>query len=140
VSPTDFNRRIKELTEAARFSAPDDQPAIWAELAALRHAQATGQTELDFDGPTYESSHDCARLTGQTRRVHQAMLAASYLGQWLTLSEIRERTGDPEASISARLRDLRKDRFGGLEIEKRRRGEASRGLWEYRLAGPLQAS
>ena len=60
-------------------------------------------------------------------------------GCWRTLFEIARLTGDPEASISARLRDLRKDRFGGYELQGRRLG--SKGLWEYRLKRPeLQAT
>lgn len=54
-------------------------------------------------------------------------------GKWRTLSEISALTGDGEASISARLRDLRKDEFGGLNVDRRRRGDESRGLFEYRV-------
>jgi hypothetical protein len=54
-------------------------------------------------------------------------------GAWRTLEEIRSRVGGSEAAISARLRDLRKDKFGGHIVESRRRGDGSRGLWEYRL-------
>ena len=82
-----------------------------------------------FDGPAYDAKADKARLGAQIRRVLQTML----VGDWLTLAEIHERTHDPEASISAQLRHLRKARFGGHTIERRRRGEASGGLWEYRL-------
>jgi hypothetical protein len=86
-----------------------------------------------FDGPVYEPKHDQARLTGQIQRIYQAVLAASYLDQWLTLGELAERTGDPEASISAQLRHLRKPRFGSHVVDKRRRGAESSGLWEYRM-------
>jgi uncharacterized protein (DUF2132 family) len=51
-------------------------------------------------------------------------------GRWATLSQIAINTGDPEASISSRLRDLRKAKFGGYKIERR---YVQRGLWEYRL-------
>ena len=46
-----------------------------------------------------------------------------------------DRTGhaDPEASISARLRDFRKH---GLSVERRRRGDPRAGLWEYRVLVP----
>jgi len=48
--------------------------------------------------------------------------------------EIRERIGGgSEAGISARLRDFRKIKFGGHKVYRRRRGEASKGLHEYRL-------
>jgi len=91
------------------------------------------QTTPTFDGPDYEPEFDQKRLTGQMQRVHDALLLADWLNQWLTLGELRERTHDPEASISAQLRHLRKPRFGSHTIEKRRRGEAGNGLWEYRM-------
>lgn len=83
-----------------------------------------------FDGITYDPKLDYQRLSGQLKRVFGVMVT----GQWLTLSEIAKRTGDhSEAAISARLRDLRKSKFGGFEVARRRRGEAKTGLWEYRL-------
>ena len=88
---------------------------------------------MEFDGPVYEEEHDRDRLTGQIRRVYNVLVDGYWLDQWLTLGELRERTGDPEASISAQLRHLRKPRFGSHTIEKRRRGEAGNGLWEYRM-------
>ena len=61
----------------------------------------------DFDGQTYDPAIDWERLTGQLGRVWGVMV----YGRWVTLAEIHGRTGDPEASISARLRDLRKAVF-----------------------------
>jgi hypothetical protein len=84
----------------------------------------------EFDGITYEPKLDYQRLSGQLRRVFGVMVK----GGWWTLAEIARQTGDQsEAAISARLRDLRKPKFGGFEVERRRRGEARKGLWEYRL-------
>src|SRR4029077_9710255 len=60
------------------------------------------------DGATYEPEFDEERLRGQWRRVFWAMRD----GGWRTLAEVSRVTGDPEASISARLRDFRKARFG----------------------------
>jgi len=40
----------------------------------------------------------------------------------------------PEASVSARLRDLRKAKFGGYRVERQRVREG-RGLYHYRLTG-----
>jgi hypothetical protein len=48
------------------------------------------------------------------------------------LFEIAAVTGDPQTSTSAQLRHLRKPRFGGYRIDKRRR-VATAGSWEYRL-------
>jgi len=76
-----------------------------------------------FEGPV--NAQDCARLEGQLRKIHALMID----GCWRTLSEIEAETGDPQASISAQLRHLRKARFGSHFVDKRRRGSA----WEYRL-------
>lgn len=82
-----------------------------------------------FAGDAYDPKHDDARLTGQIERVFELMKD----GRWRTLGEIEEATGDPQASISAQLRHLRKERFGGHEVEKQPRGDRSHGLFEYRL-------
>ncbi len=83
----------------------------------------------DFDGKTYDPALDHSRLTKQLGRVWQDMSR----GEWLTLTEIAAWTGDPPASISARLRDLRKPRFGGYTVNKRRRGNPEQGLFEYQM-------
>jgi hypothetical protein len=60
-------------------------------------------------------------------------LAAGY-EQWLALAELAEKTKFPPASISAQLRHLRKPKFGGWVVEKRRREWVTDELvWEYRL-------
>lgn len=86
---------------------------------------------LDFDGETYERKFDSKRLSGQLSRVFRVMED----GQWRTLAEIGEITGDGKSlqSISARLRDLRKERFGKHEVKRRRRGDPHLGLHEYCL-------
>lgn len=86
-------------------------------------------TEIRFNGSDYVPEYDDIRLTGQLKRVYNAMLD----GKWRTLSEIEKLTGDPQASISAQLRHLRKPRFGNHEINKRPRGERKDGLFEYQL-------
>lgn len=79
------------------------------------------------DGDTFNASLDGTRLNAQTQRVYEAMSDH----QWRTLGEISILTGDPEPSISSRLRDLRKARFGSYEVGRRRRGDAKRGVWEF---------
>lgn len=84
------------------------------------------------DGRTYVHERDGARLSKQ----HNRVLAFMRDGGWHTLSEIAEATNDPEASVSARLRDLRKPRFGSYVVEHR---YVRRGLFEYRiLVGQLE--
>ena len=87
------------------------------------------QIEIRFNGPCYDPEYDQVRLTGQALRVFNLMSD----GQWRTLHEISQKTGDPHASVSAQLRHLRKDRFGAHIVDKRSRGERSSGLWEYKL-------
>jgi len=90
---------------------------------------------LRFDGPVYDPDLDRARLTKQHEQIRDLMLD----GKWRTLGEIAELTGQPEASISAQLRHLKKARFGGYEVPKQRRGNERRGLWEYRVLAPANA-
>lgn len=79
-----------------------------------------------FNGSDYVPVRDDVRLTGQLLRVWQAMRD----GQWRTLDAIAKLTGDPQASISAQLRHLRKTRFGGHAVEKQYLGN---GLFQYRV-------
>ena len=51
-------------------------------------------------------------------------------GSWHTLSEIAAATGDPEASVSARLRGFRSM---GCTVERRRRGNEMAGVHEYKV-------
>jgi hypothetical protein len=79
-----------------------------------------------FDGSTYDHNRDGERLTGQLQRVFAAMSD----GNWRTLAELSGLAGGTEAAVSARLRDLRKERFGGHTVE---REYVADGLWRYRL-------
>ncbi|WP_156433875.1 hypothetical protein [Bradyrhizobium retamae] len=80
-----------------------------------------------FDGVTYDEAADGDRLTSQLDRVHQHMLDGNYH----SLEAIVVKCGGTVASVSARLRDLRKDKFGKHTVERRR---VAGGLHEYRLA------
>jgi len=82
---------------------------------------------MNFDGATYEPEKDQVRLGRQAQAVFDLMID----GDWRTLREISLQLGYPEASVSARLRDFRKSRFGGYDIERRRIGDG--GLFEYRI-------
>jgi len=85
----------------------------------------------DFDGRTYDRALDYERLGKQARRVFDAMRD----GGWHTLHDLARRTGDPEASISARLRDFRKPRWGQFVVERDRLTDES-GTFVYRLLLP----
>jgi hypothetical protein len=69
---------------------------------------------------------DHERLRSLLQRVFKLMKD----GHWRTLPEIVSVTGGTEASVSARLRDLRKDKFGGYDVDREHVGA---GLFRYRL-------
>lgn len=85
-----------------------------------------GQVHIkpEFDGKTYEPEKDRARLSGQLQRVFDLVVD----GKKRTLGQIRDAVGGSEAGISARLRDLRKPKFGGFQINRER---LEGGLWVY---------
>ena len=88
---------------------------------------------LVFDGKTFDAEKDGPRLTSEFEAVKRIM----HDGRWHTLYELRLRVEAKlkakvsEAGISARVRDLRKTKFGGYTVE-RRRGEFG-GTHEYRM-------
>ena len=82
--------------------------------------------EGERSGETYDHNRDGDRLNRQARLVFNLMKD----GRWRTLAAIATIVDEPEASVSARLRDLRKKRFGERVVDKRYVGN---GLWEYKL-------
>jgi hypothetical protein len=52
-------------------------------------------------------------------------------GKWRTLRQIADSLRYPEASVSARVRDLRKPKFGAMDVKRQR---VAGGLWEYRIS------
>ena len=112
-------------------------------------------------GPAFDARKDRQRVLTQMEVIRDVMLSAvecaeqitrdSYLQMWdaarlaadagwLTLRELGDLTNYGEASISAQLRHLRKPHFGGYVVAKRRRGPATNGEWEYRIAGRCECA
>ena len=81
---------------------------------------------IDHDGVTYDRERDQVRLNSQQAKVYALMRDSC----WRTLQEISRLTGEPETSVSARLRDLRKPKFGGHTVNRK---YIERGLWRYQL-------
>lgn len=106
---------------AAQLAIDFERPQIVHEVERV-----AGATEVKFDGSDYSPKEDDARLSGQILRVFNLMKD----GKPRTLDQISGRTGDPQASISAQLRHLRKARFGGHNVERQHLGD---GLYSYRL-------
>lgn len=98
---------IKPPPSGTLWSQPPSQPAKPA-----------------FGGSTFNPARDGERLERQADRVRELMVD----GQWRTLAEISAATGAPEASVSARLRDLRRE---GYVVE---RAFVERGLHRYRVS------
>jgi hypothetical protein len=84
-----------------------------------------------FDGATFDAKQDGARLHRQLAAVKARMND----GKWHTLKELAEDVNASEASVSARLRDLRKQKFGGYLVERQRLKDGS-GLHFYKLVIP----
>ena len=87
-----------------------------------------------FDGHgDDEGERKDLRLANQITRVFAAMSD----GQWHSMYAIAQKAHAPESSVGARLRDLRKPRFGGHTVE--RKLVTDTGLYDYRLIpnGPL---
>jgi len=71
---------------------------------------------------------DHKRLGAQLVKVRDYMLKSS----WRTLRQISDATGAPEASVSARLRDLRHMGFSVKTVRAREGG----ALYLYRVEAP----
>lgn len=80
-----------------------------------------------FDGPndTADEGRD-VRLMNQLQRVYHVMRN----GDQYTLSGLAMLAKAPEGSVAARIRDLRKPRFGQFTIETK---SLDHGLYGYRL-------
>lgn len=87
------------------------------------------------DGLTYEAEHDQDRLRFQFYRIKRLMSDQ----RWRSLSEISALTATPATSASARLRDLRKRRFGCYRVDRRPRFDRRYGVFEYRVLPPIEA-
>lgn len=69
-----------------------------------------------FGGDTFNPEKDGQRLATQLYQVKKLMSD----GQWRSLFDIADAVKAPESSVSARLRDLRKTKFGGHTVERKR--------------------
>jgi hypothetical protein len=71
--------------------------------------------------------------SGDSKTLLESVRKLMLDGQWRTLGDIMLGVGGAsEASISARLRDLRKPKFGALPVERRPQKFSVR-VYEYRI-------
>lgn len=87
----------------------------------------SGPVDVNPDAPAgVETVADVSRLSHQRQAVWDCISD----GKWWSLEGLETATGYPQASISARLRDFRKEKFGEHNIEREYMGG---GLYHYRL-------
>jgi RIO-like serine/threonine protein kinase len=72
-----------------------------------------------------EATIDVSQWMPALKKVYEVMRS----GRWMTLAEIAFQSGYPEASVSARVRDLHN--LKGIAYQKRKAKEGC--LYEYRL-------
>ena len=84
------------------------------------------QQELVFDGADYDHERDGKRLSKNHFKLKELMQDQRFR----TLSEISAITNIPEASVSAGLRDFRKEKFGRHTLNK---NYLENGLYSYQL-------
>lgn len=120
-----FAWAVEEEARAIRERSTSAREYAKAANSVARHQE--------FKGETYDPDQDHGRLKAQLGRVRWLMLD----GEWRTLRHIAEATGHPEASVSARLRDLRRIEHGAWTVERRRVPNGN-GLHEYRLVPPKE--
>lgn len=85
-----------------------------------------------FGGETFVAERDGKRLKPQLEAVKEIMLD----GEWHTIYELSAELAAREIpasdpAVSARIRDLRKAKFGGYNVE---REYVADGVWQYRVA------
>jgi hypothetical protein len=80
----------------------------------------------EFGGESFDARLDGPRLKGQLERTLEVMKD----GRWHTLQEVADAVGCTTQSASARIRDLRKPRYGAHHIRRSRIGPA---VFAYRL-------
>lgn len=83
-------------------------------------------TGIKFHGSDYDHERDGVRLGNQANQVFELMKD----GRWRSIREVSIAINQPETSVSAQLRNLRKQRFGGHTVNKVHIGE---GFWRYQL-------
>ena len=125
--------RKKPKTMPIRRSAPlnTELRIIWVnnQVNSAQAMSGTGRVRvsLALDGQATCRVDVADEGPGIARRILAGMEALMKRDGFATIAEA---VGSPEASVSARLRDLRKPAFGGHTVERQ---YVERGLFRYRV-------
>ncbi len=95
------------------------------EIEGLR-ARLVGPGTPDFKGATYRRGVDGKRLGGQFERIWAIMRD----GEYHTIAEVAEKTGDPAQSVGRQIRYIRSKPRGSHVLEREYRGN---GLYAFRV-------
>lgn len=117
--------QCQDCREWAAVVADPNGTLYRADKTSARHPHQTESPK--FDGETFDPERDEARLSALLERVKRCLSDH----EWWTLERLAKEAGGTEASVSARIRDLRKPKFGSHRVDRRYRDN---GTWEYRLA------
>lgn len=82
----------------------------------------------DRDGETFNRPRDRKRLDTAMHRVSDTMSDK----KWHTLKDLAKKAECSETCASARVRDLRKPKFGGWKVDAM---HCTAGVWAYRWTG-----
>ena len=124
----DGEKEIEGEEMATQMQLPDTNVPTTDAKDFTRKLEEDHIAEKAFDGETYAAMDDFQRLSSSLEKV--GYLLTRPRGSWWTLQDLANRTGSSEAGVSARVRDLRKEKNGAHRVESRRRDG---GLWEYRI-------
>jgi hypothetical protein len=123
----------KSWRGSGNVTKPDDYPQSGflfsnSDQAVIEHAKEVLNVKtIGFDG-TSALQVDTPRLALQMARVFKLMKD----GKYRTLRQVADATGCLETSASARLRDLRKPKFGSHSVDARR-AYCPGLVYEYKL-------
>jgi hypothetical protein len=95
-----------------------------------RNLEKSKKAQLQFEGHHVEDK-DNIRLKNQLDVVRTVLRKWEKGARWLTVDEIHNITEFPHNSISAQIRNLRKERFGKLPIIGRYRSGLR--VYEYKI-------
>lgn len=114
----------QEVADTLAAIARDHHSAQMSFSAQVRRQIA--RDEPDFYGAGITTQEDVKRVKGGLKKIYLFVRD----GKWHTLRRISAETGVPEASVSAGLRSLRREKYGAHTIQREHIGS---GLHVYRF-------
>lgn len=137
-----FSRLLDNIVRCTPKPEPTVGDAVMAQESAKEVPGVKSNSKklpppgnVGFDGETIDPLRDDARLNRQMGDVWHTLV--DIVPDWISLTQLQESIYSlnghyhSEPGISARLRDLRKPKYGCWDVQRKPSGR--RGLWLYRL-------